>query len=90
MIITPTIRKNVMVNSHPIGCRQNVINQIEYIKTQPKFEGPKNVLIIGGSSGYGLASRIALAFGANAMRLASPYPLDPPIIKTFFGPSNFG
>jgi enoyl-[acyl-carrier protein] reductase/trans-2-enoyl-CoA reductase (NAD+) len=77
MIIEPSIRKNVMVNAHPIGCKQNVLNQIEYIKKQEKFEGPKNVLVIGGSSGYGLASRIALAFGADANTINVSYEAAP-------------
>jgi enoyl-[acyl-carrier protein] reductase/trans-2-enoyl-CoA reductase (NAD+) len=66
MIIKPSIRQNFFTNSHPLGCEQNIVNQIEETKQLGTFEGPKNVLIIGGSSGYGLASRIALAFGANA------------------------
>lgn len=66
MIIKPKIRSNFFANAHPIGCREFVKQQIDEAKAQPKFKGPKNVLIIGGSSGYGLASRIALAYGADA------------------------
>jgi enoyl-[acyl-carrier protein] reductase/trans-2-enoyl-CoA reductase (NAD+) len=66
MIIKPSIRSNFFTNSHPFGCKTYVENQIIEAKSFPKFNGPKNVLIIGGSSGYGLASRIALAFGADA------------------------
>ena len=66
MIITPSIRSNIFTNSHPLGCQEFVLSQIREVKQQPQFVGPKNVLILGGSSGYGLASRIALAFGANA------------------------
>lgn len=66
MIIKPTIRSNIFTNSHPLGCKQFVLNQINETKQLESFEGPKNVLIIGGSSGYGLSSRIALAFAANA------------------------
>jgi len=66
MIIKPSIRSNVFTNAHPYGCRLNVENQIKEAKALPSFEGPKNVLIIGGSSGYGLASRIALAYGADS------------------------
>lgn len=50
---------------HPIGCRENVSRQIEYVKEAGTFKGPEKALIIGGSSGYGLASRIALAFGCG-------------------------
>ena len=63
MIIEPNIRSNFFTNAHPLGCRQNVLNQINEAKALHTFEGPKNVLIIGGSSGYGLATRIALAYG---------------------------
>ena len=66
MIITPTVRNNFFTNAHPEGCKRQVLSQIERVKELGTFEGPKNVLIIGGSSGYGLGSRISLAFGANA------------------------
>ena len=66
MIIKPSIRSNVFTNAHPLGSELFVKKQIEEAQAQEGFEGPKNVLIIGGSSGYGLASRIALAFGAGA------------------------
>ena len=64
MIIEPSIRSNIFLNAHPIGCEQAVYEQIQEAKQQKPFEGPKKVLIIGGSSGYGLSSRIALAYGA--------------------------
>ncbi len=70
MIIKPMIRNNICMNAHPEGCRRNVLNQIEYVKKQKPFKGPKHVLLIGGSAGYGLASRIALAFGARAGTLS--------------------
>ncbi len=67
MIIKPKIRGFVCVTAHPEGCAANVQEQIDYIKTQgPLSEGPKNVLIIGASTGYGLASRIASAFACRA------------------------
>jgi len=66
MIIKPKIKMNISTTVHPKGCEQLVLEQINSVKDLPKYEGPKNVLIIGGSSGYGLASRISLAFGANA------------------------
>jgi enoyl-[acyl-carrier protein] reductase/trans-2-enoyl-CoA reductase (NAD+) len=66
MIIKPSIRSNFFTNAHPLGCEKNVLRQINRVKELGPFDGPKNVLIIGGSSGYGLGSRIALAFGANA------------------------
>mgnify|MGYP000412787476 CR=1 FL=1 len=66
MIITPSIRTNFFTNAHPIGCKKVIERQILEAKANDPFTGPKNVLIIGGSSGYGLASRIALAYGAKA------------------------
>ena len=66
MHIEPSIRSNIFLNAHPAGCEKAVVDQIKEIKTKPSFEGPKKVLIIGGSSGYGLASRIALAYGAQS------------------------
>jgi enoyl-[acyl-carrier protein] reductase/trans-2-enoyl-CoA reductase (NAD+) len=66
MLIQPKIRQNIFLNAHPLGCQANVLSHISEVKDLGLFKGPKNVLIIGGSSGYGLSSRIALAFGASA------------------------
>lgn len=60
------MRGNISLGVNPIGCKQEVENQINYVKEQGTYEGPKKVLIIGASSSYGLATRISLAFGANA------------------------
>ncbi len=65
MIIEPKIRGFICTTAHPAGCFEHVKNQIDYIKNQPKFETPKNILIIGCSTGYGLASRITTAFSSN-------------------------
>jgi len=72
MIVSPKIRGFICITSHPDGCAANVQEQIDYVKSQPKIEnGPKNVLVIGASAGYGLASRIVPAFssGANTLGL---------------------
>lgn len=66
MIIKPRVRGFVCTTAHPQGCLKAVEEQISYVKHQGKFEGPKNVLVVGASTGYGLASRIVAAFGANA------------------------
>ncbi len=66
MIIKPVIRANVFLNAHPLGCRAYVREQVANASRFAPFEGPKSVLIIGGSSGYGLASRIALTVAAGA------------------------
>jgi enoyl-[acyl-carrier protein] reductase / trans-2-enoyl-CoA reductase (NAD+) len=67
MIIKPRIRGFICVTTHPTGCAENVREQIQYVKKQGAVEGgPKKVLVIGASTGYGLASRIVSAFGCNA------------------------
>tara|TARA_B100000900_G_scaffold401638_1_gene406537 strand:+ start:332 stop:1519 length:1188 start_codon:yes stop_codon:yes gene_type:complete len=70
MIIRPKVRGFVCVTAHPTGCAANVQEQIDYVKRQPPVEnGPKNVLIVGASTGYGLASRVTAAFGCGANTL---------------------
>ncbi len=66
MIIEPRMRGFICTTSHPKGCEQNVKNQIEYIKSKGSIDGAKKVLVIGASTGFGLASRITSAFGSNA------------------------
>lgn len=67
MIIKPRVRGFLCITTHPVGCEANVKNQIDYVKAQGPIEnGPKRVLVIGASTGYGLASRITAAFGAGA------------------------
>lgn len=66
MIIKPKIKGFLCTTAHPQGCNEDVKKQIDYVKSCPGFKGPKNVLIIGASGGYGLASRISLAFGGGA------------------------
>lgn len=68
--ITPKIMKNICMNAHPLGCEKSVQAQITYVKQQGILEGgPKNVLVIGGSAGYGLATRIATAYGYKSKTL---------------------
>lgn len=66
MIIEPRTRGFICLTAHPTGCEQNVLNQINYIKSKSKTEGPKKVLVIGASTGFGLASRITSAYGSDA------------------------
>ena len=66
MIIQPKIRGFICTTAHPEGCFKAVLEQINYVKSKGQFKGPKNVLVIGASTGYGLASRIAATFGAGA------------------------
>lgn len=66
MIIKPRVRGFMCITTHPVGCEENVRQQIEYIKSKPAIPGPKRVLVIGASTGYGLAARITSAFGSGA------------------------
>lgn len=67
MIIAPKIRGFICTTAHPEGCAAHVANQIAVVKSRGIIaNGPKKVLVIGSSTGYGLSSRIAAAFGSNA------------------------
>lgn len=66
MIIKPKIRGFICTTAHPVGCFKNVERQINHVKQHPSLSGCKNALIIGASTGYGLASRIAATFGCHA------------------------
>ncbi len=70
MIIRPKVRGFVCVTAHPAGCAAHVDEWIGHVKGKgPLKNGPKKVLVIGASTGYGLASRVAAAFGSNAATL---------------------
>jgi enoyl-[acyl-carrier protein] reductase/trans-2-enoyl-CoA reductase (NAD+) len=69
MIIKPRVRGFMCITTHPTGCEANVKNQIDYIKRQGSIDAPKRVLVIGSSTGYGLAARITAAFGGGASTL---------------------
>lgn len=67
MVIKPRVKGFICTTSHPQGCKANVEKQIAHVKSQSAIEnGPKRVLVIGSSTGYGLASRITAAFGCGA------------------------
>nr|WP_163502020.1 enoyl-ACP reductase FabV [Halomonas socia] len=68
MIIKPKVRGFICTTTHPVGCEKNVLEQIEATRARglDKANGPKKVLVIGASSGYGLAARITAAFGYGA------------------------
>lgn len=66
MIIKPRTRGFICTTAHPVGCAQQVQEQIDYVKSQPGIKGPRNVLVIGASTGYGLSARVVAAFGAGA------------------------
>lgn len=65
MIIEPKVKSSILLTAHPDGCRELVKQQIEYVKKEKAYSGSKKALIIGSSSGYGLATRISLAFGGS-------------------------
>ncbi len=70
MVIKPLIRFNVHLTAHPLGLKEFVKKQIDYVKSQDKINNaPKTALIVGSSSGYGLASRISLGFGAKTFTI---------------------
>jgi len=74
MVIKPKVRGFVCITAHPQGCAAHVQEQIDHIKDRgPLKNGPKNVLVVGASTGYGLASRIASAFGSRANTLGVFY-----------------
>ena len=70
MVIKPRVRGFLCTTTHPEGCAENVRRQIAYVRSRGELEnGPKRVLVIGASTGYGLASRIVAAFGSGAETL---------------------
>lgn len=66
MVVKPKIRGFICTTAHPDGCKAQVKEQIDYVKSKPKTNGAKKVLVIGASMGYGLASRITAAFSCGA------------------------
>lgn len=75
MVIKPMIRNNICMNAHPDGCEKDVLDQIAYVRSKGAVgggKGPKRALVIGSSTGFGLASRITLAysFGASTLGVA--------------------
>ncbi|EWH11378.1 trans-2-enoyl-CoA reductase [Catenovulum agarivorans DS-2] len=77
MVIKPKVRGFICTNAHPVGCEESVKRQIEYVKSKTNAQGPKNVLVIGSSTGYGLASRITAAFGSGAKTLGVFFEKEP-------------
>lgn len=66
MIVEPKVKGFICTTAHPAGCEKNVLKQIDYVKRNGSIDGAKKVLVIGASTGYGLASRITAAFGMEA------------------------
>jgi enoyl-[acyl-carrier protein] reductase/trans-2-enoyl-CoA reductase (NAD+) len=83
MIIRPKVRGFVCTTAHPLGCQAHVLDQINYVKQKPSISnGPKKVLIIGASTGYGLASRITAAFASGAATVGIFFEKEPSLEHT--------
>ena len=82
MIVKPRIRGFICTTAHPAGCARSVQKQIEFVQAQPAVDGPKNVLVLGCSGGYGLASRICAGFGGGAATLGVSFEKSPSETKT--------
>ena len=78
MVITPRIRGFICTTAHPVGCATLIDEHARWMQAQPTIgDGPKNVLVVGGSGGYGLASRIVTAFGSGARTLCLSFEKEP-------------
>ena len=82
MIIKPRIRGFICTTAHPAGCAASVREQISTVRAGGQLDGPKRVLVLGASGGYGLASRIASAFGAGASTIGVSFEKEPTEKKT--------
>jgi len=82
MIIEPKMRGFICLTAHPAGCAENVRRQISYVESQKLPNGPKKVLVIGASTGFGLSSRITAAFGCGAATIGVFFEKEPQEGKT--------
>jgi enoyl-[acyl-carrier protein] reductase / trans-2-enoyl-CoA reductase (NAD+) len=86
MLIKPMVRGSICLNAHPLGCALETGRQIEYVRERAGaysgLKGPKAVLVIGCSTGYGLATRIAAAFGFRASTMGVSFEKEPSASST--------
>ena len=82
MIVKPRIRGFICTTAHPTGCAKNVQDQVNYVCGKPRVSGSSNALVVGCSSGYGLASRISAAFGCGANTIGVSFEKEPTERKT--------
>ncbi len=82
MVIKPMIRNNLCMNAHPVGAARWVDDQIEYARAQTSIDGPKRVLVIGGSGGYGLSSRLIAGFAGGAGSINVAFEREPSAKRT--------
>jgi enoyl-[acyl-carrier protein] reductase/trans-2-enoyl-CoA reductase (NAD+) len=77
MILKPMVRNNICINAHPLGCELETRRQIDFVSARreayARLKGPRGVLVVGGSTGYGLASRVAAAFGFGSATIGVSY-----------------
>jgi len=86
MVIKPRVRGFLCLTAHPVGCEANVKEQINHVTSNGLIKnGPKNVLVIGASGGFGLSSRITAAFGCGATTLGVFFEKEPSETKTASG-----
>ena len=77
MVIKPRIRGFICTTAHPVGCMKNVEDQVSYVRDRPRIRGSTNALVVGCSTGYGLASRVAIGFGCRANTLGVSLEKEP-------------
>ncbi len=82
MIVKPRIRGFICTTAHPVGCRANVDSQIAVVEGRGPLAGASNVLILGCSGGFGLASRIAAGFGCGAATIGVSFEKAPTVKRT--------
>ncbi|MEN9406302.1 MAG: hypothetical protein RLZ12_586 [Bacillota bacterium] len=82
MLVQPKFRGFISIAAHPEGCAKNVAEQIKYVQGKGEFNGPKRVLVLGASTGYGLASRIAFTFAGGARTIGVIYERPPTAKRT--------
>jgi enoyl-[acyl-carrier protein] reductase / trans-2-enoyl-CoA reductase (NAD+) len=86
MVLKPMVRNNICINAHPVGCARETERQIAYVLSRTdlyrRLKGPKAVLVIGCSTGYGLATRIAAAFGFGAPTVGVSFEKSPGATST--------
>ena len=77
MIVKPRIRRFICTTAHPVGCARNVADQIAYVTNRQPVVGATNAIVVGCSTGYGLASRVSVAFGCKANTLGVSLEKEP-------------
>ena len=91
MVIQPKVRGFLCTTTHPTGCFENVRRQAEHVRSKGDIaDGPKRVLVLGASTGYGLASRITAAFGSGASTIGADTRQRRPLVLVVLGAQSSG